>query len=467
MNVGQLHMSLHQKARQQAKIERQRRLDALKAQGVVVETAEERERQMQEVEDIVAKARAEAEQIRDAEREKSKNGKGEEKEHDPLAWDDSDDEEYQASDDGADAELSAVELSGSEDEDVEVGEDPGDPMFDEAADEGESEKEASDHEMADEDEDEDEEQVAVAPKRRSRKNVTVISDDEAELSVEATPKPKSKTHTSPQAPDTKTTTPGSVLRSAKKTFIPGLPVSGPAGLSLTQIFAGTMDDSQVSPSGPVPTQSMMPDFDALPNSNFSATPDEPEVSLPSQKGETQGETQGIQLNYSQSQMHGLDTLLRDDIPATQYSEVIEASQDGGFQEHTPIKDRFSDPPFSTVDTLVLDKDGQESPLIRRGRLRQKRAMTPVAEDIPPTASLPGAPATPSAFQAMKEAAREKKSKAKEMVEEQADESEDEYAGLGGADGEDSDNESTASLKDMVDDAANNDGDERKLAAFYA
>jgi mediator of replication checkpoint protein 1 len=61
----------------------------------------------------------------------------------------------------------------------------------------------------------------------------------------------------------------------------------------------------------------------------------------------------------------------------------------------------------------------------------------------------------------------KKSKAKEMVEEQAEESEDEYAGLGGVDGEDSDNESIASVKEMIDDAAGNNVDEAKLAAFYA
>jgi len=54
-----------------------------------------------------------------------------------------------------------------------------------------------------------------------------------------------------------------------------------------------------------------------------------------------------------------------------------------------------------------------------------------------------------------------------MVEEQAEESEDEYAGLGGADGEDSDNESQGSLQEMVDDDAANDVDNGKLAAFYA
>ena len=68
---------------------------------------------------------------------------------------------------------------------------------------------------------------------------------------------------------------------------------------------------------------------------------------------------------------------------------------------------------------------------------------------------------------MEEEFNKKKSKAKEMVEEQAEESEDEYAGLGGADGEDSDDEFDATLQDIIDDAAGNDADARKLAAFYA
>jgi mediator of replication checkpoint protein 1 len=87
--------------------------------------------------------------------------------------------------------------------------------------------------------------------------------------------------------------------------------------------------------------------------------------------------------------------------------------------------------------------------------------------------------TTSAFGLMKEAAEQrrkqkaaddfnrKKSKAKEMVEEQAEESEDEYAGLGGADGEDTDDEDAASVKEMIDDEAGNEVDERKIAAFHA
>lgn len=480
MTTGELQFYLQQKARQQAKLERDRRLNMLKAQGVVVQTAEERERQMQEVEDIVSKAREEAEQIMQQERAAAKKDNGD-KENDPLAWDDSDDEEYEDPANEADAEASAIELSGSEDEEEEddgSGEEAGGAMFDDAAEDGESEASEELEEKGDEkDNTEDEDELPTNHKRRSRKHVAILSDDD-EVDIEATPKPKSTTRsTSVPSIDT----PGSVLRSAKKSFIPGLPVQGPAGLGLTQIFAGTMDDSQMSPvTGP--TQSMMPDFDNFPDSNFSTTMDEPAGSpmAATENDDTQATTQGVQLNLSQTQAHGLDSLMRD-VPNTQYSDIIEASQDGGFQEHTPLKDRFVDRLQSTVDTVVLGQEDAAqhgSPLIRRGRLRRKMDVSMTGDDLVP-AAVEATPASQTAFNVLKDGAEKekkkramedfnrKKSKAKEMVEEHAEESEDEYQGLGGYDGEDSDDESTASVKDMIDDAAGNDADERKLAAFYA
>ncbi|KPM46236.1 hypothetical protein AK830_g363 [Neonectria ditissima] len=488
MTAGQLQASLYQKARQQAKLERERRLEMLKAQGIVIQTSEERERQMQEVEDIVAKARDEAQKLMQQEREEVKKERLESGEVDPLAWDDSDDEEYHASADEADAEASAIELSGSEEEeeDEEDDESGGNPMFENEAEDAESQASVEDAEdqslVASQEVDEDIAELPVLNKRRARKHTTVISDDEDEdekqNDVEATPKPKT-TFKSPTVPSTQSpVAPTSVLRSAKKTFIPGLPVTGPAGLGLTQIFAGTMDDSQLGPAGG-PTQSMMPDFDNFPDSNFSATMDEPEdMIVDSQKDDTQKVTQGIQLNFSQSQMRGLDSLLREE-PSTQFSDMVELSQDGGFLEHTPLANRFIEPPVSTVETVLVDHHeaaGPDSPLVRRGRLRRKMDTVSRVEETPePTTS----ERSETLFSVLNEGAKKekkrqlqedfdrKRSKAKDMIQEQAEESEDEYAGLGGVDGEDSDNESIASVKEMIDDAAGNNVDEAKLAAFYA
>lgn len=474
MTAGELHAQLYQKARQQAKVERDRRLEVLKAQGIVVQTADERERQEQEVEDLVSKAREEAQQIMQLERAAAKKAKRESGEADPLAWDDSDDEEYEDPANEADAEASALELSGSEDEEDEDGEegeeDMSNPLVDEDAESAASEV----------DETQEEDEPPVVKQRRARKHTAILSDDEAE--VQATPRPiRTAAQVTPAAPKTVSpAAPTSVLRSAKKTFIPGLPVTGPAGLGLTQIFAGTMDDSQMSPFGG-PTQSMMPDFDHFPDSNFSASMDEPveDMVMDSQR-ETQNATQGIQLNLSQSQMHGFDSLLPDGFQ-TQMSETVEPSQDVGLQQHTPLRERFIEPPFSTVETLAADQEDDvphESPLVRRGRLRRRMQM-PMVEEEPAQDITETTGTADDAFNVVADGARKekrqrlvdefdrKKTKAREMVEEQADESEDEYAGLGGADGEDSDNESTASLKEIIDDAAGNDLDGGKLAAFYA
>lgn len=497
MTPGEFQATLLQKAREQARFERDRRLEVLKAQGIVVQTAEERERQMQEVEDILGKAREEAQRIKEEEAAAEKKEGKENGEADPLAWDDSDDEEYEDGD--ADAEGSAVELSGSEEEEVEEeeeaseaeGEAAGYTMLDAWAAEAEEQEDAAsetsdvlpqlDNKEVD-DEDEDAANVTAFKRKRTRNKTAVLSDDEGEPTVEATPKSK-RAHATPTLDSP--AAPTSVLRSAKKTFIPGLPVQGPAGLSLTQIFAGTMDENQKSQLEP--TQSMMPDFDQFPDSNFSAAMDDSieDMVLDSQRDETQGVTQGVQLNLAQSQMHGLDSLLRDDMNS-QISDMIEPSQDGGLQRYTPLKSRFVEPPTSTVETIPADQHGdaiQSSPLVRRGRLRRKMEMSSINEEnaISTNAAKEDEEldSSESAFNVLQNAAAEqkkkklieefnkKKSKAKEMVQEQAEESEDEYAGLGGADGEDSDDEFDATVQDIIDDAAGNDVDARKLAAFYA
>ncbi|WKT44531.1 hypothetical protein QSH57_009384 [Fusarium oxysporum f. sp. vasinfectum] len=470
MTAGELQAYLYQKARQQAKVERDRRVDLLKAQGVIIQTAEERERQMQDAEDIAKEKAA-------AKKEAKENG-----EVDPLAWDDSEDDEYQASGNEADEEGSVVELSGSEDEEeVSDEEQPdGNNMVEVEARDGESGASADENDdttlIASQDVQDDIEEFPATRHRRLRKPI-VLSDEE-EDTVEMTPRPKATVHMSPTVPNTQSpTAPRSVLRSAKKNFIPGLPVQGPAGLGLTQIFAGTMDDSQMN-SANGPTQSLMPDFDHFPDSNFSATMDEPmeDMIIDSQKNDSQKNTQDIALDLSQSQMRGLDSLLREE--STQISEMIDFTQDGGLQDQTPLKNRFVEAPVSTTETMLVDHDDptQASPLVRRGRLRRRIETSQRIQETPEPAS---AEKTDNVFEALKEGAKNehkkrlqtefdhKNSKAKEMVQEQAEESEDEYAGLGGADGEDSDNESAASLKDIIDDTASNDIDRTKLAALYA
>lgn len=563
MTPGELQAFLNQSAREQAKLEKDRRMEILRAKGIHIQTEEERERDREQIEDMVARARREAEEIMAREREDAKKEKRESGKSDPLAWDDSgSDDDYKEEVENESA--AEVELSGSEeDEDDEemavdddaVGQDGDEageqglregsaarPFVDEdAEDDSASEASSSAPSFVDPDEEEErhrwgasdeeadeapafvqarrpkkptaivpddeaaeDEARALVHSRRRKRPTAVISDDEDELDVEATPRPKAHPATMTPAPKPKAVdftpapnsaspeVPKSVLRSANKTFIPGLPVNagGPAGLGLTQIFAGTMDSQAIpfdgSPSQPMPT------FDNFPDSQFSqkATDSADGMVLDSQPvpATQQNETQSgdnesqIQFNFSQSQTHGLDSLLRDDI-MTQASDLM-PTQDDGFQDWTPLKERFVEPPSATTNTVVQDPSqtmdlSHQSPLVqKRGRLRRKAAVASDSEEEEVDAA--DSTTKPSAFNILQDAAAKekqrkareefikKKSKAKEMVEEQAEESEDEYAGLGGVDGEDSDDDDAASVHEMIDDQTrNNQADGLELAKFYA
>ncbi|KAI0179254.1 MRC1-like domain-containing protein [Hypoxylon sp. FL1284] len=517
MNPVELQMSLQQRARAQAKLERERRLEFLRSKGITVQTEEERQREREQVEDIVTRARQEVEEIMQREREDAKKARKEKKkagEDDPLAWDDSDDDSFEESqeEDAAEIEYSGSEEEKDSDADMDDAENEGETttnpvLEDEAEEVGESEEEHTPKAAASVvSDDEADYELPAVKSRRSKKHVHIVSDDEDE--VEATPRPKANHPKSPSVQNSGSPKiPTSVLRSATKNFIPGLPIpaAGPAGLGLTQIFAGTMDDSQAGPATGSPVK-FMPSLADFPDSQFSATAgqsqnesmilgSQPTQEVTSQVRDTQ--TQGVRLHFSQSQIHGFDSLMQMD--GTQMSEIMEPTQDGGFQNFTPLKQRFVDPPQSTVDTLLLgatpdDEVMQDSPLVkRRGKLRRRvdnstSLSTGASETVPRSPTAPADATTPqddesdpkaaaSAFRLMAKAARrkkrmqekfdKKKSKATEMIEEQAEESEDEYAGLGGADGEDSSEDDEELAKEMIDDAAGNDGDDAKLAGFFA
>lgn len=564
MTPGELQAFLNQRARDQAKLEKERRMEMLRAKGVHIQTEEERERDREQIEDMVARARREAEEIMAREREDAKKEKRASGKSDPLAWDDSgSDDDYV--EDVENKSAAEVELSGSEeeeddqemvlgdnaddqddDEDGEqerlregsaarpfVDEDAEDDTASEASSSGPSfidpdeEEErhrwgASDEEadeapafvqarrpkkpttiVPDDEADEDEARALVHQTRRAKRHAAIISDDEDGSDVEATPRPKVHPATLTPAPKAKAAEftpapnstspeiPKSVLRSANKTFIPGLTVDagGPAGLGLTQIFAGTMDSQAIpfdgSPSQPMPT------FDNFPDSQFpqkvtdsadGMVLDSQPVPATQQSEKQTGDSESqIQFNFTQSQTHGLDSLLRDDI-MTQASD-LNPTQDDGFQDWTPLKERFVEPPSATADTVVQDLSqavdlSHQSPLVqKRGRLRRKAV---VASDSEEGVGETDSATKPSAFSILQDAAAKekkrkareefikKKSKAKEMVQEQAEESEDEYAGLGGVDGEDSDDDDAASVHEMIDDQTqNNQAESVELAKFYA
>jgi mediator of replication checkpoint protein 1 len=538
----EMQLSLQQKARQQASREREERLQTLRDKGIIIQTAEEREKEMAEVENLIAKARREGEEIMQREKAAAKKERKANGEVDPVG-DSSDDEDWEEekenlaevlSDSGSEDEVVVPEEGDSDaneedadnEEEDELLLDDGVPyetntMFDNEADEtddDEGEKNLTDEEgmldvvNAEEEEEEDDAALVSHVTRRARKSNVISDDEDEDNSVIGTPiAPRTESprylHTdSPVAPN-------SVLRSATKTFIPGVTVAGPAGLGLTQIFAGTMDESQaeVPPTavdsvtpGMEPKNDSMSFFKQFPVPELppfmptmpSMEEDSQDVVMDSQSGKEQvpesqdmeSQTPAIQLAFSQSQIHGFDSLV--DPMATQMSEFPDATQDIGFQHMTPIRGRFVDAPPSTVDTVILGptimpQAMDDTPIVKKkGKLRRRPQVAAFSDEeniddspVEAVSQEDDIDALANVFDVMRKASKtkkiivdefdKKKSEAKTMVHDQAEESEDEYAGLGGASDDESGGEADEYVKEMIDDEGGHNIDEGKLAAFFA
>ncbi|KAK0927805.1 hypothetical protein LTR91_003034 [Friedmanniomyces endolithicus] len=182
-----LEAQLRRKAKNQARVQQQVRIADLRAKGVVIQSAEEREREAEVFENLLEKARQEAQNLRKAEKaasakEEGVGGEGVE------ASDDEEDEEYVGSE-SEDEERQKVE-DGEEDGDEHDG------LVDDAAEETEEEQEEVDsdggdaaeaEEAADIANDEDQEAapfqpgidaVTPAPANRKVRRSRVIRDED-------------------------------------------------------------------------------------------------------------------------------------------------------------------------------------------------------------------------------------------------------------------------------------------------
>jgi mediator of replication checkpoint protein 1 len=518
MTTSELQLSLQQRARQQAACEREDRLRALRDKGVIIQTAEEREREMAEVEDLISKARREGKQIMRIERAAAKRERRAHVDVDTLE-NSSDDEDWEKT------ENPAEEISGSEEEDKNVDEDDemtldfaesvgttiSNPMFDDEA----SKTDEAEHdplleeEMAEADEhraEDEKEDLPAQYLQRSRKTHVLSDEEEDQCQVEDTPSarrtkvPHLLQSDSPGAP-----TP--VLRSATKSFIPGLPVAGPAGLRLTQIFAGTLDESQIdaSPTARDSKPREADHYDLVAHLRGCSEPELPDfvstmsknttvdIVMDSQSGlghvpESQNgdsRTLPMQLQFTPSQIHGFDSPALDP-PATQICDMPEPTQDSGFQHMTPIRARFEAPSPKVDKELLAPARESESveatPVAKKkGKLRRRAPQVALLSDEYEAVEYDEAEAedlniNANVFDVMRKASKKKditveefdktKSVAKDMVHEQAEESEDEYAGLGGA-SDDESGEDDAFVKEIIDDEGRDDVDEHQLAAFFA
>ena len=474
---SEMQISLQTRARQQAAKERAEKIKDLKDRGIIIQTAEERERDQADVEDLLEKARREVEEIgrkeKDAmKKERRKNGQ------DELSDSSDEDEDYQDVED----EVPEVEVSGSDDEggdevdesneeheDEDLDEDSGgaalhngiEGLIDVVASEG------SDEEDRREDEEEIDEELEVEPRRvrtNRRKRISHILDEEDEDDDRD---------------------PSKSIESLRIPFIPNLNGANNIPMGLTQAFEATMAESQSQPLTDLGDEEQdslaflrnmpAPDFPVLDVEDSMVPNSQP---TPSQAIDQENDgLEEISLHFSQSQIHHNAFA-----SATQYSDIPDPTQDTGFKAFSPVLNRFVSVPPSTEDTIVIPKEREDKPIVKKkGRLRRR-----VEADLSPNEDNMDGEAgnaeddnleiTANAFDILKQASKKpaagigpfdkKKSDAKGMVEEQAEESEDEYAGLGGASDDGSGGEEDEEVKKMIDEGEVK-VDERKLAAFFA
>lgn len=430
MNNAELSANLLVRARQQAAKERRERIEELRAKGVVIETAEERAAMEDDMEDLVEKARREADDIKRQEREARKNGQD--------LDDEEDDGDYEFSGSDADEEGSADE--NNEDNNNLLEQEAG-----EADDSSDGESEVVQSEAEDE-----------APGSRRKRRTRVVSDDEDDEEAQQ------------QVPSTPVRPPSNAAQSAERPHFPGMD-SPNMSMGLTQAFAGTLadDHDEMSQSGSATIPFSLPD----PGRPVPRLRQEDSEILVKDSQEQPDESD-FMANYQQNVTRVSES------PAgrafSQYSQIPDPTQDEGFvfSPFDPNKRFRGTPPVSTVDTVVLGQS--QSPIAERKKRHLRRgpaALSAVQEEATQEDDFE---INANAFNVMKKSAKKtqvpydkKNSKAKGIVDEAAEESEDEYAGLGGASGDDSDGEENAYDKQMINDNSGETVDEKELAALNA
>ncbi|KAL8960275.1 MAG: hypothetical protein Q9183_005493, partial [Haloplaca sp. 2 TL-2023] len=434
------------------------------------------------VEDLLEKARKDAADLKQHERAAAKKQAKAAGQDDVADLSSSEDEDYEDND----ADESALELSGSEEEVQEANVDSEDVnsdedenplenednrdqglVDDEASETSESNEGDDDQVMEDADEEVDDRVAEVNRALNRRRSARVVLDDEDE-----------------EMPEDDAVHPSATQPMTPRPVNPGLPAMVEDSMGLTQAFAATMADTQTQAydqqvAGDQEEDSLA--FLGPPEPEFALYDMDcsPEMIADSQRVDaSQSQSQPkITFDYTQSQMRETGS----DPSGTQMSEIPDPTQDVGFTLSSPIPNRFASVPPSTVDTVILPQDQvPESPIVKkRGRLRRK---TEAIVDHESGVEVNGAQKpdnmtmSANAFDVLKTGAKKRptsqdtfdkrKSKANEMVEEQAQESEDEYAGLGGASDEESGGEMDEEVQKMIE-QGEVDVDERQLAAFYA
>ena len=425
LTFKELEVQLLQDARKQARKAKEERINELRARGIHVQTAEEREKEQLEVENALERARQDAEVL--AKKEKS-DAKGEE------GGDGSDDEEW-AEPLETDPESSGSDADDADDEDGES--DAGNPFFDQEAEDDED----SESDLEDIDSflrkpslgSPTETKTTKAPKKRR-----VILDDDQDDE----PQPSSASQKE------------GVIAAA------WLGKSNPMDFGLSQIFAGTLADED--------------DEDEETQSGINVNQEQDSLALLGEPGTPRGsldfgsrlvpDSQSVRTNKILPPLDlSLSQFPSQPIESPSKMSEMEFTQDVGFAiPRAPIGKR--DVPPSTSETVLLDSPG------KKGKLRRKASLVAVLSDADDDND-----AAPDAFDTLFKGAKrhaagmefdKKKSAARNLVEEQAEESEDEYKGIGGASDDESNGEYDEEVAQMIEEG-HVDVDEMEIAALHA
>lgn len=495
INPNALEAQLRMRAKEQARALQLERIAELRAKGIEVQTAEEREREQEAFESLLEKARLDAVEIRKAEKAaaKAENGGVD------VSADESEDEDY-------------VDVSGSEDG-LANDENESNDMVDDAA---EEEEEGEENEMDEEELEGEElgerdeipppngsqdaaETEAVEPTptrpaeavdqlgpsqtpvvgRRSRKSRLIVDEEDDEDASDA----QGLRH----LPVTAHTPAQSQIDDPFAAFNFGGAGPGSSLMSPTQMFNATMQtpsqdiqqDSMDALNHLVPTSSLVrpsPTFAVQPQSTQNW--DSQHNNIPSSQ---LPESQQVQLAWEtqapETPVQGTHRVTSASATAT---PGWEPSQDPGLPNAWQAM-----PDLTREDSLqtLPDRDTQsteplrisESPAMVPKRTRLARGRRPAvveSDDDDAERIQPGKDEKKDAFREMARKRREALSaeemadaerETKQMMDEQAEESEDEYTGLGG---DDFVAPETEEDREMIDSSLI-DVDERQIAAHYA
>ncbi|KAK0847669.1 hypothetical protein LTS02_004178 [Friedmanniomyces endolithicus] len=486
-----LEAQLRRKAKDQARVQQQERIAGLRARGVVIQSAEEREREAEVFENLLERARQDAQKLRKAEKaaltkEEGAGGNGAE------PSDDEEDEEYVGSE-SEDDERQGVE-SGEEDGDEHDG------LVDDAAEETEEQQEEVDLDGDDVAEiegepdivnDEDQEVApfrpgidAVTPahaNRKARQSRVIRDEDDSDAD-------DNEAQMAGNAPPTHTLNEEDPFAAFNFQANGG---SDDALLSPTQAFQATMQ---------TPTQATQEDsFDILrkiaPPSITSLPP-----KIPQSFGETQ---QTLREDNETSVVPGSQVPESQRIELTWETQPPETPTAGTLQRgasglsETPGWEPTQDAGLPSPWTLGVGRKGAQDivpgdhetqstvrlrvsespapsavPVQRRGRLVRRQGAVVNDSSDDEQVEVPEKLAKKDVFHemarrrqtALTESERADAAKEmKQMLEEQAEESEDDYAGLGG---DDFVAPETDADREMID-SSHVEVDERQIARMFA